>query len=138
MKLKRLLLVAERGNALHDDQPADSPLFLGGYDTIEHNGVPETGTADVRDQEEPVSGTPLCLTGRLTPAERAVMERTVLELTRGEILERVEVGARRRRGLSASEMLQRYRAGTLDEPCDVADLLALADLLPENDPVFAV
>jgi hypothetical protein len=66
------------------------------------------------------------------------VEQTVLELTRDEIMQRLETGARRRRRLSAYEMLQRYRAGTLDEPCDVADLLALADLLPENDPVFAV
>ena len=70
------------------------------------------------------------------PAERAVVDQTVVELTRDEILERLEAGARRRRSLSAREMLQRYRAGKLDEPCDVADLLALADLLPENDPVF--
>ena len=65
------------------------------------------------------------------------MEPTVIELTRDEILRRLESGARRRRGLSAHEMLQRYRVGKLDEPCDVADLLALADLLPANDPVFA-
>jgi len=65
------------------------------------------------------------------------VDQTIIELTRDEILQRLETGARRRRGLSAYEMLRHYRAGTLDEPCDVADLLALADLLPENDQVFA-
>jgi len=65
------------------------------------------------------------------------MEQTVLELTREQILARLEEGAGRRRRLSARDMLRLYRDGQLDEPCDVADLLALADLLPENDPVFA-
>ena len=66
------------------------------------------------------------------------MEQTVLELTREQILARLEEGAWRRRRLPARDMLRLYRDGKLDEPCDVADLLALADLLPENDPVFAV
>ena len=64
------------------------------------------------------------------------MDQTIIELTRDEILQRLEAGASRRRRLSAREMLRLYRDGKLDEPCDVADLLALADLLPENDPVF--
>jgi len=65
------------------------------------------------------------------------MDQTVLELTREQILARLEEGAWRRRRLPARDMLRLYRDGKLDEPCDVADLLALADLLPENDPVFA-
>jgi hypothetical protein len=39
--------------------------------------------------------------------------------------------------MSAAELFARYRDGSLDEPCDVADLLALADLLPADDPLFA-
>ncbi len=65
------------------------------------------------------------------------MEQTVLELTRNEILRRLEAGAGRRRGLSAHELLRLYRTGKLEEPCGVADLLALADLLPDNDPLLA-
>lgn len=61
----------------------------------------------------------------------------VLELTREEIIRRIEEGARRRRGLSAHELLRRYRAGTLEEPGEVADLLALAHLLAEDDPLLA-
>ncbi len=60
----------------------------------------------------------------------------VLELSREEILARIEEGARSRIGLSARDMVQRYLAGRLDDPGQVADLLALARLLPEDDPLF--
>lgn len=72
----------------------------------------------------------------LARRERRV-DQTVLELTRDDILRRLERGAQRRRRLSAADLLRQYRSGTLEEPCDVADLLALADLLPDNDPVFS-
>jgi hypothetical protein len=62
---------------------------------------------------------------------------TVLELTRDEIVERLERGLNRRLGRSAREVLVAYRAGKLDDPGRVADLLILADLLPEDDPLFA-
>jgi len=65
------------------------------------------------------------------------MDQTVFELTREQILTRLETGARRRRGVSADELLRLYRTGKLEEPCGVADLLALADLLPDNDPLLA-
>jgi hypothetical protein len=61
----------------------------------------------------------------------------VLELTREEILDRLERGAQRRRGITARDLVRSYRAGTLDDPGAVADLLALAYLLPEDDPIFA-
>ncbi len=61
---------------------------------------------------------------------------TILELKRDEILARLETGARRRRGLSAQELVRRYHVGKLEDPCEVADLLALADLLPDDDPLF--
>ena len=60
----------------------------------------------------------------------------VLELSRDEIVARIEDGARSRIGLSAGEMVRRYLAAQLDDPGQVADLLALARLLPENDPLF--
>ena len=62
---------------------------------------------------------------------------TVLEMTREEILERIEQGARKRLGVSARELVLAYRARRLDDPGRVADLLVLADLLPEDDPLFA-
>lgn len=61
----------------------------------------------------------------------------VLELTRSEILERIERGARRRLGVSARELLCAYRHGRLDDPGKVADLLVLADLLAPDDPVLS-
>jgi hypothetical protein len=60
----------------------------------------------------------------------------VLELTRDEILKRLEDGARRRLGMSARDMLRAYRAGALADPGRVADLLGLADLLRDDDPIF--
>jgi hypothetical protein len=61
----------------------------------------------------------------------------VLELTRDEILERIERGTRRRLGMSARELLCAYRHGRLDDPGAVADLLVLADLLAPDDPVLS-
>jgi hypothetical protein len=60
----------------------------------------------------------------------------LIELTREQILERLEQGAQRRRGVSARELLQAYIAGRLEDPGAVADLLMLADLLPEDDPLL--
>jgi hypothetical protein len=56
-----------------------------------------------------------------------------IEMTRDEIRERIDTGARKRRGVSGDELLQQYRDGELENPGDVADLLALADLV-EPDP----
>ena len=64
------------------------------------------------------------------------MEPTTIELTREDILRRLETGAWHRRGMSARDLLRLYRAGKLEDPCEVADLLALADLLPDDDPLF--
>jgi hypothetical protein len=62
---------------------------------------------------------------------------SVVELTREEIVERLEAACMRRRGVSARDLLLAYRQGRLEEPGEVADLLALASLLPEDDPLFA-
>lgn len=61
----------------------------------------------------------------------------VLELTRGDIIDRIEQGARRRLGMSARELIRAYQAGRLDDPGRVGDLLALAALLPDDDPLVA-
>lgn len=60
----------------------------------------------------------------------------VIELTRDELVDMLEVEAQRRRGLPATVLLRQYRSGKLDQPGDVADVIALADLLPENDPLL--
>ena len=60
----------------------------------------------------------------------------VIELTRDEIIERIERGARRRLRTSAKDLVRRYRTGKLQDPGSVADLLALANLLPDDDPLF--
>lgn len=60
----------------------------------------------------------------------------VLELTRDEVVARLEREARRRTGLSAGELLAAYRRGQLEDPGRVADLLVLAGLLPDDDPLL--
>ncbi len=64
------------------------------------------------------------------------MNTPTLDLSREEIVARIEKVARQRRGMSAAELLQAYRRGTLKDPGDVADVLVLADLLAEDDPIF--
>ena len=60
-----------------------------------------------------------------------------LILTRDEIVERIEREARARRGVSAAALIGSYRDGTLDEPCEVMDILGIAFLLPSDDPLHA-
>jgi hypothetical protein len=60
-----------------------------------------------------------------------------LQLSRDEIVEAIEQGARKRRNMTARELLLAYRAGELSEPGQVADLLVLADLLAPDDPLLA-
>jgi hypothetical protein len=74
------------------------------------------------------------LTNRREVARVAAEE--ILELSRGEIIGMIETEARRRRGLTASQLVRAYAEGMLEAPGEVADLLALADLLPEGDPLF--
>lgn len=61
----------------------------------------------------------------------------VVELNRDEIVRRIEQGARCRLRMSADELVQAYRSGRLEDPGAVADLLALASLLSEGDPLSA-
>ena len=61
----------------------------------------------------------------------------VLRLTRNEILEQLERGARARRGVSARTLLRQHGRNRLQDPGAVADLLALSYLLEKSDPIFA-
>ncbi|MBI3030944.1 MAG: hypothetical protein HYY64_15675 [Candidatus Rokubacteria bacterium] len=60
----------------------------------------------------------------------------VLQLTRSEIYQRLEAGARRRCGMPAADLIRLYNAGRLVNPGAIADLLSLAHLLPDDDPLF--
>lgn len=60
----------------------------------------------------------------------------VIELSRNEILDRLERGAQAQRGISAAALARAYRNGQLEEACEVADLVALVLLLPDDDPLF--
>lgn len=63
-------------------------------------------------------------------------ENGALRLSRREIIDLLEQNTRRRLGLSAKDFLRLYREGQLDNPGSVADLVVLADLLREDDPLF--
>jgi len=60
------------------------------------------------------------------------------ELTRDEIVRRIDEAARERRRMSAAELLRTFLNGTLEDPGGVGDLLVLTDLLPEDDRLFTV
>jgi hypothetical protein len=62
---------------------------------------------------------------------------TIVKLSRAQIVDSLEKGARARIGLSARTMLRRYRNGRLSDPSRVADLVALSNLLRKNDPILA-
>jgi hypothetical protein len=62
---------------------------------------------------------------------------SALELTRAEITRQLDREAHRRLGVEGGELLRRYQAGELKDCCKVADLLALAILLAEEDPLSA-
>ena len=59
-----------------------------------------------------------------------------MNLTRDELVRRLDVGAQQRLGMSAEQFVEACRAGRLPEPGRVADLLALAGLLSDDDPLF--
>jgi len=62
---------------------------------------------------------------------------SILTLSRQEIVDRLDREARVRLGMTVEEFLRKYRAGALHDPGEVADLIALANLLVEDDPLFA-
>ncbi len=59
-----------------------------------------------------------------------------IALSRDEIIERIDKGARQRRGVSGRSLIAAYQEGRLEQAGDVADLLVLAELLEDNDPFF--
>ena len=59
-----------------------------------------------------------------------------LELSREEIVARLDAEARRRLHMSAEDLVRAYRTCQLTDPGRVADLLALASLLEPTDPLF--
>ena len=62
----------------------------------------------------------------------------VLQLTRDQIVTRIERGANQRLKLGVHEFIALYRAGRLEDPAAVADLVALAALLNDNDALFVL
>lgn len=60
----------------------------------------------------------------------------VLQLTRDEIVTRIERGAKQRLNLGVQDFIALYRAERLEDPAAVADLVALAALLNDDDPLF--
>lgn len=61
----------------------------------------------------------------------------VVRLSRTQIVDALEKGARDRIGLTARTMLRRYREGRLADPSRITDLIALSNLLRKNDPILA-
>lgn len=57
-------------------------------------------------------------------------------VTRDEIIQEIDEGARKLIGMSAEQMLRAYRKGILEDPGFVGHLLIYSDLLPKNDPIF--
>jgi hypothetical protein len=57
-------------------------------------------------------------------------------LTRDEIVDMIDEHARKRRGYSARHLLRAYRTGRLDQPGEFGDLLCVAGLLDDDDPIW--
>lgn len=62
---------------------------------------------------------------------------TVIELTREQIVQAIGEESERRLGIRGEELVRRYKSGDLKGDCSkFADVLALASLLNEDDPLF--
>jgi hypothetical protein len=64
------------------------------------------------------------------------METPLLDLNRDQIVTRIERGTKQRLCIGVQDFVTLYRAGRLPDPGKVADLVALAALLPDTDPFF--
>ena len=60
----------------------------------------------------------------------------IIKRSRSDIVDMLETRARKRLGISAKQLLKKYRTGKLDDVGEVADLIVLSGLLPDNDPIF--
>ena len=74
-------------------------------------------------------GETLAAAGRLTPITPPEI------LSRDAVVGYIRLGAARL-GVKPEDLISAHRAGTLQNPGEVADLLILADALPENDPLI--
>ncbi len=59
-----------------------------------------------------------------------------VQLTREQIIGYADKEARRRTGRSIQEIVNLWRHRQLEDEGEVADLLALLDLLPDDDEIF--
>jgi hypothetical protein len=66
---------------------------------------------------------------------QVVVTETTREWTRNELVDVLEKQVWTRCGISAAELVRSYREGALEDSGSVADLLALAYLLPADDPL---
>jgi len=62
---------------------------------------------------------------------------TTLDLSRADILARLDGATKERLRIPAREFVRLYRAGKLEDLGSFADLISLIYLLPEDDPLFA-
>lgn len=60
----------------------------------------------------------------------------VFELSQDQIHREMEALAWSRLQMPAAKVVRAYHEGRLEDPGSVADLLALAHLLPADDPLF--
>lgn len=58
------------------------------------------------------------------------------KLSREQIIDMLEIGAKRRLGMSAKQMFKAYKKGKLKDIGEVHDLIGLSYGLPEDDPIF--
>lgn len=73
-----------------------------------------------------------------TPESARQGQESPATLTRSEIVATLDREARARRDMSGAELVAEYRAGRLVEPGEVADLIGLAHLLGDDDPLTRV
>lgn len=71
-----------------------------------------------------------------TPRDHSTTTETVRVWSRDEIAAVLEEQARSRCGMSAVELLRRVRRGDFDDSGEVSDLLSLAYLLSDDDPLL--
>jgi hypothetical protein len=64
------------------------------------------------------------------------LETTLRVWERDEILDVLGKESWRRLEMTPQQMVDAYREGSLDDPGMVSDLIALAFLLPNDDPLF--
>lgn len=72
----------------------------------------------------------------MTTATPTLQAREPLRLSRDQIIAQLEAGAWRRLQMRADDFVRAYRDGRIDDPGRIADLLMLAHLLDEHDPLF--